>query len=52
MHQPADLLVVHPDPGMEEPHVDPHDAFGIAPEVVGIPDQPEVELVLDLFVAM
>ena len=42
MHQAADLLMIHPDPDMEEAHVDPHDSFGISPEIVGLPDQSEV----------
>ena len=41
-HQPADLLVVHPDTHPEEPHVDAHDALVIAAERVGFPDQEEV----------
>ena len=44
--------MVHPDPGMKEPHVDPHNAFGITPKVVGIKDQSEVKFVLSLFVAV
>ena len=52
MHQPADLLVVHTDPGMKEPHVDPHNAFGITPKVVGIKDQSEVKFVLSLKVSL
>ncbi len=52
MHQPPDFLMIHPDPGMEEPHVDTHDSFGITPEVVGIPDQSEAKFILGIFVAV
>ena len=50
MHQPPNLLMVHPDPGMKEPHMYPHDTFGITPKVVGISDQHKIELVLRFFV--
>ena len=44
--------MVHPDPDMKEPHVDPNDAFVIAAEGVCIFDQLEIQPVLFLFVVM
>ena len=51
MHQSADLLVIHPDPDMKEPHVDPYDSFGIAPEVIGFAYQTVIKRILFIFAA-
>jgi hypothetical protein len=52
MRQTADLLMVHPDPDVKEPHVDPQNAFCITAEVISIQNQLEVGLILSFFPAL
>lgn len=44
--------MVHADTDMEKPHVDPHNTFGVAPEVIGISDQLKIQFILPLLVAV
>ena len=37
-HEPSDLLPVHPDTHVRQPHMDSADALGIAPEAVCLQD--------------
>ena len=47
-HEPSDLLYIHPNAGMEKPHMNPTDPFVIAAKAVCRKDLPEVRLILFL----
>ena len=48
LHQPPDLLSVHPDAGMQQPHMDAAHAFGVTTKPVSLQNLLEIRRILCL----